>query len=212
MQNQYVSRNGFRKRKLLTNAATSVADLVVCPTPTAQMSLVLATALTGATETSVVITTAIPAYFPKVGSIYVTRDNGTTSTITYSARSGSTFTITSSDFSTTTLASAGNAVHIGIPNRVVITAWSVSAVNTGTAATISLRNKSTTASVLHSWHMIATTGVINVSQDDLTMAGEAGETLELSASAQSAGNFNISVEGYFIPASVPLLNEYTGVP
>lgn len=215
MQTQYVSRNGFRKRQILASANTTAADVVVCPAATAKMAMVLSTALTSGGETSVFVTKPIPTYMPKAGNIYFTRTSGTVSTIAYTSYTGSTFTIGSTVFNSTDPngpAAAGNAILIGIPNRVVITAWSVSCVNTGTASSFTLRNKTTTASILKVWHALATTGNFNVAQDDLTMAGESGETIQIVPSAQNTGNFDITVEGYFLPASVPLLNEYTGVP
>jgi hypothetical protein len=55
--------------------------------------------LSGAAVTSVVITGAIPVDTPATGTILITRDSGLRSAHPYSAWSGSTFTITSADFS-----------------------------------------------------------------------------------------------------------------
>jgi hypothetical protein len=68
-------------------------------------------ALTGAAVTSVVIATAIPSDTPSTGTIRIQRDSGAYTLHTFSARSGSTFTIASSDFSTDN-ASNGNNVFI----------------------------------------------------------------------------------------------------
>ena len=215
MQQQYVSRNGFRKRKVLTAAGTTGADLVACPAATARVPMVLSTALTSGGETSVVLTQPIPTYTPKAGNIYIVRNSGTVSTIAYTSYTGSTFTIGSTAFNSTDPngpAAAGNIIQLVVPNRVVITAWSVSCVNTGTAATFTLRNKTTTTSVLKAWYALATSGNFTDSITDVTFAGESGETIEIVPAAQSGGSFDISVEGYFIPATTPLLNEYTGVP
>jgi hypothetical protein len=55
--------------------------------------------LSGAAVTSVVITGAIPVDTPATGTILITRNSGLRSAHPYSAWSGSTFTITSADFS-----------------------------------------------------------------------------------------------------------------
>lgn len=57
-------------------------------------------ALTGAAVTSVVVNTAIPTDTPATGTIRVKRNSGIYSRIAYSAYTGSTFTVTSTDFST----------------------------------------------------------------------------------------------------------------
>ena len=69
-------------------------------------------ALTGATVTSVVINGAIPVDTPATGFIRITRANGLISKHAFSARSGSTFTIASTDFSGNN-ASNGAGVFIG---------------------------------------------------------------------------------------------------
>lgn len=57
-------------------------------------------ALTGSSVTSVVVTGSIPADTPATGTIRIERDSGKYTRHPYSAWSGSTFTITSHDFST----------------------------------------------------------------------------------------------------------------
>lgn len=59
-----------------------------------------AAAITGAAVTSIVVTTSIPADTPATGTIRVERADGTYTRHPYSAWTGSTFTITSHDFST----------------------------------------------------------------------------------------------------------------
>ncbi len=68
-------------------------------------------ALTGATVTSFVVNGSIPADTPSTGTIRIERADGTYSRHPYSAWSGSTFTITSHDFSTNN-AGNGNDVFI----------------------------------------------------------------------------------------------------
>ena len=67
--------------------------------------------LTGATITSLVVAETIPADTPSSGTIRVQRDSGVYSSISYSAYSGSTFTITSTDFSSDN-STSGNNVFI----------------------------------------------------------------------------------------------------
>lgn len=69
-------------------------------------------ALTGAAVTSVVITGSIPVDTPASGFIRITRANGLISKHPYSSWTGSTFTITSHDFSTNN-ASNGAGVFVG---------------------------------------------------------------------------------------------------
>jgi hypothetical protein len=69
-------------------------------------------ALTGATVTSVVVTGAIPTDTPATGAIRILRANGFYTRHAYSAWTGSTFTITSHDFSSNNAANGAN-VFIG---------------------------------------------------------------------------------------------------
>ena len=62
--------------------------------------LTLATSLSGATETAVVVTTAIPGDTPKpTGTIRIQLDSGRYRKVSYTSWTGSTFTIPSTDFS-----------------------------------------------------------------------------------------------------------------
>lgn len=74
--------------------------------------LILNTTLNGATETSVVVATAIPSWVPLTGFIRITTDGGERRLIAYTGWSGSTFTIPSTDF-TGDNATAGNGVMPG---------------------------------------------------------------------------------------------------
>lgn len=65
-------------------------------------------ALTGAAVTSVVVNTSIPADTPATGTIRILRANGAYSKHTYSAWSGSTFTIASHNFSSNNAANGAN--------------------------------------------------------------------------------------------------------
>lgn len=71
--------------------------------------LELATALTGATETNVVVTTAIPTDTPATGTIRVQNDAGDYVRLNYTSYSGTTFVISSADFSGTNASSGNNA-------------------------------------------------------------------------------------------------------
>ena len=65
-------------------------------------------ALSGATVTSVVVNGSIPADTPATGTIRILRANGSYTRHTYSAWSGSTFTIASHDFSSNNAANGAN--------------------------------------------------------------------------------------------------------
>lgn len=86
-------------RVLVTNDQTSAIDYD---------QMTLNGALTGAAVTSVVVTGSIPADTPATGTIRIERADGTYSRHPYSAWSGSTFTITSHDFSTNNAANGDN--------------------------------------------------------------------------------------------------------
>ena len=75
----------------------------------AQLSL--NTTLSGAAETSVVTTAAIPTDTPSSGTIRVVNDAGLDVLVSYTSYTGSTFTIASTDFSGTN-ATAGNNVYV----------------------------------------------------------------------------------------------------
>jgi len=65
-------------------------------------------ALTGAAVTSVVVNGSIPSDTPTTGTIRIQRASGAYTLHPYSARAGSTFTITSHDFSTDNAANGAN--------------------------------------------------------------------------------------------------------
>lgn len=73
--------------------------------------LTLSTSLTSATETAVVVSTAIPSDTPSSGDIRVVTDSGLSLEVPYTSYTGSTFTIPSTDFSTDN-ATSGNGVWI----------------------------------------------------------------------------------------------------
>jgi len=73
--------------------------------------LSLDTTLSGGTETAVVVTTSIPSDTPVSGTIRILTDAGIYQKVAYTSWTGSTFTITSTDFSGDN-ATAGNNVFI----------------------------------------------------------------------------------------------------
>jgi hypothetical protein len=86
-------------RVLVTNNDTSNIDY---------NQMIHTSAITGAAVTSVVSSTAIPADTPATGTIRLERADGTYSRHPYSSWTGSTFTITSHDFSTNNAPASGN--------------------------------------------------------------------------------------------------------
>jgi len=69
---------------------------------------ILSVTLSGATETAVVSTTAIPSDTPATGTIRIILDSGIERRIAYTSFTGSTFTIASTDFSTDNATSTNN--------------------------------------------------------------------------------------------------------
>lgn len=103
---------------------TSGATAAVNGTPVASTNkrqLTLNGALTGAAVTSVVVNEAIPADTPTTGNIRIRRANGAYTLHPYSAWTGSTFTITSHDFSTNNAADDDN-VYIAYIDKVAAAA------------------------------------------------------------------------------------------
>jgi len=88
---------------ILVASSTGVGSTTI---DTAQLSL--NTTLSGATETSVVVTTAIPSDTPSSGTIRIQTDAGLYRRVAYTSFSGSTFTIASTDFSSDNATSANN--------------------------------------------------------------------------------------------------------
>ncbi|TAL45239.1 MAG: hypothetical protein EPN91_02815 [Salinibacterium sp.] len=72
----------------------------------------LNTTLSGAGETAVVVTVAIPSDTPTTGFIRIQLDNGTYRKVAYTAWSGSTFTIGATDFTGANIATAPRNVYI----------------------------------------------------------------------------------------------------
>lgn len=217
-QIQETVRPRFRKRKQLTSVTS--ADLIAPPASTASFPMSLATALTTAGVTSVVVSTPIPTHVAPAGTIvvYGLDNNGTgsvvTTTCTYTSYTGSTFTISSTDFSTNRSA-VGSIIQVPYSNRVVIDAYSISGYNTNAAATtITIRNKAPapTTSVLLGGGMAATSGTINISASHRTIPAESGATIELVVGGAITGLVDVEVEGYIVPATIPVCLEYTGKP
>lgn len=107
-------------RVLVTSWDGSTYDTSGNPVPEYDQ-LSLNTTLNGATETSVVVTTTIPADTPATGTIRVVNDEGYHIRLPYTSWTGSTFTITSADFSgsgQTDSATSGNNVYITYIDKV----------------------------------------------------------------------------------------------
>lgn len=85
-------------------------------------------ALTGAAVTSVVVNTAIPADTPATGTIRIERADGTYTRHPYSAWTGSTFTITSHNFSTNNAPNGGDLFVSYIDKAATATSESFTAV------------------------------------------------------------------------------------
>jgi hypothetical protein len=85
-------------------------------------------ALTGAAVTAVVVTPAIPTDTPATGTIRILRANGSYSQHSYTAWSGSTFTISSTNFSTNNAANAANCFISYIDKLAAATSESFTAV------------------------------------------------------------------------------------
>lgn len=82
-----------------TSSATADVNGTPQPCPDTEQ-FTLNGALTGVSVTSVVVNETIPSHTPSTGTIRILRAGGTTTRHPYSAWTGSTFTITSHDFST----------------------------------------------------------------------------------------------------------------
>jgi hypothetical protein len=83
---------------------------------------ILATTLSGATETAVVVTVAIPSDTPLTGVVRVELDSGIYRYVPYTSWSGSTFTIASTDFTGVNLATSGNNVFIAYIDKLAAAA------------------------------------------------------------------------------------------
>lgn len=218
--------NRFKKRKIVT--AIGAADLVVPPTSPGfdTNPKFLNTALTGGAEATVVVQATNSKDVPQTGSILIRRNGGLITSHTYTSFTVAagppptiSFTITSNqDFSgavgtATAAASVGNEVYFPLSYRAVLTAWTVNATSTHATPTVFVvRNKVTTANILFDGAMLATTGVLTLTQQDRFVPGTAGETIELNVTGGLTGQLTVDVEGGFLPSSVPCVNEYTGVP
>lgn len=103
-----------------TSGATALVNGTPVPTIDVEQ-MTLNGALTGAAVTSVVVNGSIPLDTPTTGTIRILRANGVYSTHPFSAWSGSTFTITSHDFSSNNAAN-GNGVFISYIDKVAAAA------------------------------------------------------------------------------------------
>lgn len=208
--------NRFRKRVVRTS--TGQSDLIAPPAspgfdPNPRR---LNTALSGAAEVSVVVQATNPKEYPTTGSILIRRNDGTITTIAYTAIGSTsttvTFTIGATDFSSNG-AAAQNEIWLPLSYRCVITDWTVIGSNSNAAiCTWTVRNKTTTANVLFGGSIGLTSGNIVTDRGNTLTPGTAGETLELVVAGAITGNIDIEVEGGFLPSSTVTVNEYTGAP
>lgn len=217
MTNQGLSLiNRFRKRKIVT--ATGAVDLIAPPSSPGfdTNPSRIATSLTAAGETSVVVAATKPKNVSTTGNILIERSDGSITSHPYSAFTSDsttiTFTITSHDFDVLT-ALAGNAVYLPLSYRCVLTAWRIEGQNTNAAVTTyTIRNKATAANVLFGGAMHATTGTVREVAQERFVPGTAGETIELNVAGAITGQIEVEIEGGFLPSSVPCVNEYVGTP
>jgi hypothetical protein len=105
-QRQAPNNVTFTVTNLVAGDRVLVAPSTGSAINTAQMTL--NGALTGAAVTSVVVTGSIPTDTPATGTIRILRASGVYTRHPYSARAGSTFTITSHNFSTDNAANGAN--------------------------------------------------------------------------------------------------------
>lgn len=94
-------------------------SVVACENP---RQLELLTTLTGATETAVVCTAAIPTDTASTGFIRIELDTGVYRTVAYTSFTGSTFTIASTDFTSVNTATAANGLYIAYIDKVASSA------------------------------------------------------------------------------------------
>lgn len=120
--------------------------------------LTLDGALTGATVTTVVVNEAIPSDTPATGTIRVLRANGAYSRHAFTAWSGSTFTIASTDFSSNNAANGANAYVSYIDKTADATTAAFQATYSSDRA-LFVRRRDGGASPTKTFESIATLGV-----------------------------------------------------
>jgi len=109
----------------------------------------------------------------------------------------------------TTLKTVPPATAVGLTNRLVVTGWHISGLNTNAAlTTIEIRNATTTASVLVDASMAATTGSVTSDNTDAWLPLIANESLQLSVGGAITGNVSVTVWGKTFPTTTPLADFY----
>lgn len=101
------------------------------------------------------------------------------------------------------------AAGVAMTNRLVITGWHISGLNTnGAITTIELRNATTTASVLVDAAMAATTGSVVSDNTNAWLPLIANESLQLSVGGAITGHVAVTVWGKTFPSTTPLADFY----
>jgi hypothetical protein len=121
-----------------TSGATASVNGAVTPSINLRQ-FTLNGALTGAAVTSVVVNGAIPTDTPATGTIRILRANGAYTRHPYSAWSGSTFTITSHDFSSNNAANGANTYISYIDKLAAATSESFTSVYAGSDRSLFIR-------------------------------------------------------------------------
>jgi hypothetical protein len=119
--------------------------------------------------------------------------------------------ITSST-STDLIIPPASTMATGGTNRAVITELWIAGRNTNASiCTVTIRNKTTTGSVILYREMAATTGTLQDGQVGLWIPGHDGETIQV-VTANLTGFVEVFVGGMFLPSSTTTADKYTGAP
>lgn len=212
---QDISKARVCKRKVFTASASTpaTADVISVTAPSSFSKYTLATALTGGTETAVVVSEPIHPSVGATGTIKITSTaTGVVTSVAYTSRTSSTFTIGSTNFATDQ-AAIGATVMVPDHNRIVLTGWQVNGYNSaGAAVTFTVRNDSPTTSVIFGGAMAATTGSISLNASGMTIPCESNSNVEVAFGGTFTGQLEITMEGYIVPATQPMAISYTMVP
>lgn len=210
---QDISKARIVKRKVFTASASTpaTADVLAVPAPTSFAPYTLATALENVGETAVVVRETIQSHVGATGTIMLTSaETGVTTTVAYTSRTSTTFTIAPTDFSTDFL-TEGETVMVPNHNRLVVTGWQVNGYNSGTLVTFTVRGDNPTTAVIFGGVMVATTGSISLNASGMTIPCESNSNVEVAFSGSFTGQLDVTIEGYVMPASTPMAISYTMV-
>lgn len=111
----------------------------------------------------------------------------------------------------TVKAASGKDVQSGsdLTNRLVLTGYKISGLNTNAAqTTIEIRNATTTAAVLLGATMAITTGSIALTDSNCWLPLIANENLQLSVGGALTGHVDVTVWGRMLPASTHVADKY----